>query len=343
MADEMTEGSAGTQTTNDSPAEGAEPAVEQPEGAPAEETEPNAGAETPSGESEPSGEEGTGEGTEEQETEGSEEKGEGDEPDPADAEMPENRERLLMEAAQLGLSHEDVAGFNNAQVAKLIDITRKRGGGKEGEDRAAAVPQGSLEDIKFAPEMETLETLEKAIPEAYENAKEVMQLHGVTKSMVGKLKQMLDHQIRLSDLHAKRWFDTLSDSVERGIESMGPEYEGLFGKGSIYDLKPGTPARENRRKLFAEVNTLLQRYDLTLPNPALIRKAVASAFWDQHKAVARKEIEAKQLKREKSRPILNPQGQGKGGMKPDKSLEDEVSEMTSRFLNRGRAPAKNTV
>jgi len=136
---------------------------------------------------------------------------------------------------------------------------------------------------------------------------------------------------------ADQFDNALSQEIEGLFGSLGEEYQGLLGEGSIWDYKPGSKEHGFVNEVFeqmAALDTGYQARGQELPTKDLFNKALALASHDHLKEISRKEILGK-VKKQSDSAMTAPARKGAVDAATGLSKEDAVSGIASAMRESG--------
>lgn len=228
---------------------------------------------------------------------------------------------LLDRAAALGYTFEDIKGFRSAkslekEVARVERLQQRMTGRKPAEPEQT--PLQTQAQLPAEPDFSELDQLvaDGFLDERVANMQKQMQMQAWQRAVAAeqRAQQAESGLQQLVQVEQQRAFDAHVRRFDSTIASLGEEYESLFGKGSMAEVKKSSPdLAQNRIGVFQKYQQLKDTYLLAKqplpPERELIEEAVHARFWKQTKTLARKEL-TNDIKKAGSQALSRPRSTG---------------------------------
>lgn len=217
---------------------------------------------------------------------------------------------LLDRAAVLGYTFDDIKTFRSEKsLAKEIDRVERLQ--QRMSSRQVPAPAEAAPVAEEIPEP----NWQQMIDEGYDPVMVQYQQHSWQRAVAAEQRAMQAEAgiQQLMQRDNQRDFDAVIQRFDATISDL-EQYESLFGKGSMADVKKATPELSvNRRKVFDKYHQLKNTYQMARqpvpPEKELIEEAVHAAFWKQTTTLARKEL-TNDIKKAGSQALSRPRSTG---------------------------------
>lgn len=232
---------------------------------------------------------------------------------------------LLDRAVALGYTVADIKSFRSEKsLAKEIERVERLQQRVASRQAPAPVPEVQPEAIA-EPDWQAL------IDEGHDPQMVAFQQQSWKRAEAAEQRAMQAEQgiQQLVQAEQQRAFDQQVQRFDSTIANLGDEYETLFGKGTMADVKQESPELAQKRvDVFHKFQQLKNAYLInkqTLPpEKELIEEAVHARFWKQTKSLARKEL-TNDIKKAGSQALSRPRSTGRQPLTgPDAAAEKEA-------------------
>lgn len=220
---------------------------------------------------------------------------------------------LLDRAVALGYTVADIKSFRSEKsLAKEIERVERLQ--QRVASRQAPAPEPTPEVVSETiaePDWQAL------LDEGHDPQMIAFQQQSWERSVAAEQRAMQAEQglQQLVQVEQRRTFDAQVQRFDSTLSSLGEEYETLFGKGSMAEVKQATPELAQKRvEVFHKFQQLKNAYLMNKqplpPENELIEEAVHARFWKQTKSLARKEL-TNDIRKAGSQALSRPRSTGR--------------------------------
>lgn len=223
-------------------------------------------------------------------------------------------EALLDRAVALGYTVADIKSFRSEKsLEKEISRVERLQQRMASRQAPATEQQQEAAETQAASEPDW----QKMLDEGYDPQMVAFQQQSWQRAVAAEQRAMQAESAvqQLHHIEQQRAFDAQVQRFDSTLANLGEEYESLFGKGSMAEVKKASPeAAQKRVEVFQKFQQLKNAYLMNKqplpPEQELIEEAVHARFWKQTKSLARKEL-TNDIKKAGSQALSRPRSTGR--------------------------------
>lgn len=252
--------------------------------------------------------------------------------DPSGAQQVEDAidDTLIAEAANRGLTREDVEAFGSAAAARraMSMIDRQVGSlGKQFEQRLQQLAQQNRQTTQQPPQRAPSQSDFKVDPEVFgdENiANHIQAMHEYHAQRYQTLEQQAMSEVQaIRQQMAAQQSERLMERFDTLVASWSEKFGDSLGKGDTMDLPQGTPAAETRQQILMTMAGMHKAYEMAGQKPpkfeVLATRARDAVLGEKIQSIARQQVGRQVAKRAAQ---VTPRGAAVGPQPPRRPRDE---------------------